>query len=141
MSASIAAFAAQFLSDVIIGYPWSLNVAFMALVLIIIGYILKLCLMKYPFLKAGVPWIYCIIMIICLYVVLATFKDNLEYISLGNVDMASGNYGYLLLFLLDGVGGTLFLLCIAVLLSKINITWLNGGLEYICLLYTSWCKI
>lgn len=131
MSASIAAFAAQFLPDVIIGYPWSLNVAFMALVLIIIGYILKLCIMKYRFLKEGVPWIFCIIMIICLFVVLATFKENLQYISLGNVDMASGNYGNLLLFLVDGVGGTLFLLCIAVLLSKINITWLNGGLEYI----------
>ena len=87
--------------------------------------------MKYRFLKEGVPWIFCIIMIICLFVVLATSKENLQYISLGNVDMASGNYGNLLLFLVDGVGGTLFLLCIAVLLSKINITWLNGGLEYI----------
>lgn len=106
------------LPDLTYGYPWSLDVSFMAIAFVLIGYILKEVFTTIPKLKE--PRFLAAEGLLAAIILLLTFRFNLNYISINNVDMASRNYGNTLLYIVDALAGSLLLLVISVGLTHVK---------------------
>lgn len=116
-AAVISACIAYFLPKISFGYPWSLNISFMAFAFMAVGYILKELIIKLSFLNSSnfVAWI--IIGIVSFAAVYFTYSINLNYMSTKNIEMAIASYGNLFLFLIGGICGTLMLCAVSVLFN------------------------
>lgn len=113
------------------GYPFSADVSLMACSFIVFGYMLRKLIQKVAFLNEGKPLFYSALLLISTTIVLKTFPYNLANLSTSNVDLASGNYGNLILFFADAAGGSLALISISVLALKIPIQPIKKALLWI----------
>lgn len=98
-----------------IGYPWCLNVSFMAMFFIQIGYYSKTLFLKFKdkglIFKSAVCFI--------AFILTFTYRMNLDFIPINNVDMASSNYGNPLLFLLTSLAGIVFVITFCIIIDGI----------------------
>lgn len=116
--ACVCALISYLLPNIKYGYPWSIDISFMALAFILFGYALQMILARFPKLKesqylvAGG--------VFSTVTLLLTFKFNLNFVELNNVDMASRNYGNILLYVTDALAGSLLLLVVSVGLLQLK---------------------
>lgn len=100
-----------------VGYLWNLNIVPMAFFFMLVGY----CLKEFLFIMKNMRKIsvitLCLISIVAL---ICTYKYNLSYIEINNVDMASGNYGHPVWFLLNSIVGILLVMMSGGLIEKIG---------------------
>lgn len=113
------------------GYPFSFDVSLMAFSFIVFGHILKKIIKTSAVLNEGKSAFYAILLLLSTVAVLITFKYNLAGITTSNIDMASSNYGNLILFFIDAVSGTIVLICIAVFALKIPVKMIKDLLLWI----------
>lgn len=106
------------------GYPWSLDVAFLA-----VSFMLWGCLGKECFEKIKTPWVHCSEIVIAAIILTLTFRLNLPYVGINNADMAGRYLGNPLLYLLDSIAGSVAVLSISILLDKVSA--INHGLAYL----------
>lgn len=106
------------------GYPWSLDVAFLAVAFMLWG-----CVGKEYFEKIKTPWALGTVTVVAVILLTLTFSLNLPYVSINNADMAGRYLGNLLLYLLDAVAGSIAVLSASRLLEKIGA--INHGLVYL----------
>ena len=114
-----------FLPKIGIGYPWGADTMFPALSFIIAGYGVRFAIGKLPKLNEGKPLIW-----ICLCAIFAlltlTFIPNLANIDKNNADFASRTFGNPFLYVIAALAGTLMLVSLSVLISKIKwMQWLT----------------
>ena len=102
------------------GYPWCLNVVPMASAFIFVGYLIKLLVGKSQKLSDKNILVWGAISIVCVIIITSTFRVNLKYITINNVDMASSTWGHYLLYMIDAVAGILMLTSISVLISRLG---------------------
>lgn len=98
------------------GYPWSIDVSMLALALMICGFLLK---DKFRKLTQHF-WTTLLTSLICLGILTATYRLNLDYISINNADMAGRYFGNPALYLLDALCGSLFALTASALLKTVK---------------------
>lgn len=98
-----------------IGYPWCFNVSFMAVFFIQIGYYMKELFLKLKDKGFILKFIVCIISFLLTF----TYRINLNYILINNVDMASSNYGNHLLFLFTSIAGIVFVITFCIIIDDI----------------------
>ena len=98
------------------GYPWGADVVMISISYLIWGYLVQ------PYLesiiksnKLGIA-----VCLLCACVLTLTFRYNLAFISIKNVDMASRQFGKPTLYLLDSLAGSLFVLSLSGLLDKLG---------------------
>lgn len=106
------------------GYPWSLDVTFLA-----VAFMLWSCLGKEYFEKIKKPWILGAVVVIAAILLTLTYRLNLPYVSINNADMAGRYLGNPLLYLLDAVSGSIAVLSASRLLEKKSV--INHGLTYL----------
>ena len=96
------------------GYPWSLDVSFLAVAFMIWGYLGKSLIEK------TVPHqsVTFICGLLSLTVLTFTFRFNLPYISINNADMAGRHFGHPAIYLLDAIAGSLFVVFTSMLSAK-----------------------
>lgn len=95
------------------GYPWCLDISFLAAALMIWGY-----LGKNYFKKIDKSTVLCLIAVISAAVLTLTFRINLRYVSINNVDMAHSCFGNPGLYLVDAAAGCICVLAVSRLLSN-----------------------
>lgn len=117
--ACLCIFISWLLPNLTYGYPWSLDVSFMALAFILIGYLLQEAFTAISKLKN--PGILALSGVLAAVILLLTFRLNLNYISINNVDMASRNYGNIFLYFVDALAGSFILLVLSIGLSHIKL--------------------
>ncbi len=111
------------LPDVSVGYPWEVNVAFMGLAFIIMGYEMKEIIKKIDILNNENFIVWAALLIVPIVVLLLTFQHNLIYITtLRMVDFATATYGNIYIYMLDALCGIIASLSASVLISKIRIS-------------------
>ena len=98
------------------GYPWSLDVAFLAVAFMFWGYLGK----KY-FEKIKAFWGFGMVTAIAVILLTLTFGLNLPYVSINNADMAGRFLGNPVFYLLDSVTGSVAVLSASKLLEKVSI--------------------
>ena len=96
------------------GYPWSADVAFLAVAFIIWGYMAASWIEK----AANKKTLWAIIMMLLLLAVSLTYVFNLPYVSINNVDLAGRYFGNRALYLLNATGGSTFVLFLGIVLCR-----------------------
>ena len=114
---SIASFTiGYFLPHLKYGFPWSIDVSFIALAFIIWGY-----LGQNFYSKEYSVQIYSIICFICLPLLFFSYRLSLKYISDNNISMAGRFLGNPALFLLNAFLGCILVVVLSKLLCRFNI--------------------
>lgn len=126
-----AACVSSLMPKLVRGYPFSFDVSLMAFSFIVCGYILNKIIKAITILNEGKSVFYAILLLLSISVILITFRNNLSGITTSNIDMASGNYGNLILFFTDAVSGTTALICVSVLVLKIRVKVIKDILLWI----------
>ena len=109
----ISAVIGIFLPRISGGYPWSIDVSFMALAFMIWGHLGRVIVER-----IGKQKVFTILLALASFVILTvSYSFNLSNISINNVDMAGRYFGDPLLFLIDALAGCLFVLLISELIS------------------------
>lgn len=106
----------SFLPKISGGYPWSLDVAFLAIAFMLWGYLGREYVEKMDE-KTGLS---ALIAMVCLAILTLTFQLNLSFVSINNVDMAGRYFGNPLLYLINAVAGSLFVVLIAQMVEKVK---------------------
>ena len=106
------------------GYPWSLDVAFLAVAFMLFGYLGE----EYCE-RIKNAWALGTIAIMAAILLTLTFGLNLPYVNINNVDMAGRYLGKPLLYFLDAVAGSIAVLSASRLLEKKSA--INHGLAYL----------
>lgn len=110
-----------------VGYPYSIDVSMMAMLLILIGFLAK------PLVKKILTWNALTISAMALCLLLTCFfvnRINLNNIPINNADMASRNYGNIFLYLICGCTGSLAVLLISDFISRCSVTPLSSFLQF-----------
>ena len=108
-----------FLPHIKIGYPWCVNVAPMACAFILFGYFFKVITRKYVKFYSGVNLLF--FTVFTFVFLFFTFKLNLKYIQINNVDMASSEYGNYFLYIMDAMLGTVMLTSFSAFVTKMRL--------------------
>lgn len=95
-------------------YPWSINIVPMACSFMLVGYLLQKIIKNVKKFNNGDIFIWALVFILSFAVLTSTYKYNLVYININNVDMASGTYGNYILYMLDASCGIMMLIALAV---------------------------
>ncbi len=109
----MCAMAGLFLPRISGGYPWSIDVSFLALAFMMWGHLGRECIERIG--ERKVLAVLCAIA--CLGILTATFGLNLRNISINNADMAGRYFGNPMLYLFDAITGSLFILLVSELIS------------------------
>ena len=101
------------------GWLWSIDVAFMATSFILWGNVLKGVFDKIStkFSISICRFVYACIFILASILLIFTYRFNLPYLKISNVDLASGSYGNYFLFILDALAGSIAILSISKLIE------------------------
>ena len=102
-----------------IGYPWSVNVAFVALGFMLLGNVSRFYLFRfYEYLKSARNWIMPLVLSVIMFLTTIIYKMNIpEY---GFILMGDARYGDPLLFLSTSFGGILMMLSFSIFISLIT---------------------
>lgn len=122
ITAVIAAIISYILPDMQMGYPWSVNVAFMALVFIICGYEMREVIRNNIILNNANIVIWMASMIISGLILVSTFRLNLAHITKNNIDMASATFGVAHWFFITAFSGIIFLFACAVIIQRFSLS-------------------
>ena len=107
------------------GYPWSLDVAFLAVAFMLWGYLGKENI-KVPDNMGMIT-----IVSVGLFILLTlTFRINLSYVGINNADLAGRYFGNSGLYLLDALAGSAATILTSMLIEK-NSRYLGNGLAYL----------
>lgn len=100
-----------------VGYPWNFNIVPMAIFFILVGY----CMKEFLHIMKNMRTISAIaVCIVSVGFLICTYKYNLSYILINNVDMASGNYGHPAWFLLNSIVGIVLVMMCGGVIEKIG---------------------
>ena len=115
------------LPDFRYGYPYSVDVAMMGILLIYLGYMATPLIKRITTLKTvSLVAISGVVLVSCFFVNLL----NLNYISINNADMASRNYGNIVLYLFSGCMGSLAIYLISECVSRSKLLWFKNLLVF-----------
>lgn len=103
-----------FLPHFSIGYPWSADVAFLAVSYMIWGYLTADHFESLTDKKSGRTFLFLLLSLL----LSLTFILNLSHASFNNVDLAGRQFGNGALYLINAVSGSSFVLLLAILLCK-----------------------
>ncbi len=110
-----------------IGYFWCVDISFVGLGFVLVGYVVKELLDKFSTAKARYHVVGMIMSAIGLFAGTYCMKDNLTLVL-----MCDNTYGNLILFFWNSIWGSMMVLCLAMLMGKcIETNWLVKKILYI----------
>ena len=98
------------------GYPWSFDVSFLAVAFMIWGWLGRPLIEKISRNTAVIS----AMALVSLSLLTFTYSFNLQYIPINNADMAGRYFGNCAIYLLDAVSGSLFVVFLSMLFTKIS---------------------
>lgn len=97
------------------GYPWGINIVPMATACILLGFVLE----NVSLFRKSNHIVVCLVATMSTCLTYLFCKFNLQYITLHNVDMASGTFGNYSLYILNVITGTLMMMSISHMISHL----------------------
>ena len=98
------------------GYPFGIDSSMIAVIFIILSYLLQPLVNKRV--DRGLITMDYVIAVLLLCILLLTYRINLRFVPINNVDLAKRYLGNIVLYLLDAFSGCIALLYICIFLSK-----------------------
>lgn len=105
-----------YLPRISVGYPWCADVAMLAAALMIWGFLIKDPVQK----MMENIWLTFGVCLVCFVTLTVTYRYNLDYISINNVDMAGRHLGNSVIYLFDALCGSLFVILLSSLISRLS---------------------